>query len=251
MTRRPARTPSTPLATPRRAPVSPSTAPRATVRATVRVVAALVALLGLVGTSAGLATSAAAHDALTGSTPADGTTVAAPPASVDLTFTQPPLGIGAEVQVTGPDGVVVNGGDLTITDTTVSQPLADGLPAGTYAVAWRVTSSDGHPISGELTFTAEAGTDPEPAATEPATDPTADPGTEPTAEPDPAETTPDEPASTPPADAADPGATDPGTTDGDGGTGPLPWVLGAVALLAVAGAAWWAARRRAGAGPTA
>ncbi len=231
MIRRPARTPTTPLA----------------------IVAALVAVLGLLGTSAGLATSAAAHDALTGSTPADGTTVAAPPASVDLTFTQPPLGIGAEVQVTGPDGVVVNGGDLTITDTTVSQPLADGLPAGTYAVAWRVTSSDGHPISGELTFTAEAGTEPapEPPATEPATDPTADPGTEPTAEPDAEETTAQEPASTPPADVAGPGATDPGTTDGDGGTGPLPWVLGAVALLAVAGAAWWAARRRAGAGPTA
>jgi hypothetical protein len=29
-----------------------------------------------------------------------------------------------------------------------------GAPAGTYTVAWRVTSADGHPISGSFTFIA-------------------------------------------------------------------------------------------------
>src|SRR5699024_10824890 len=35
----------------------------------------------------------------------------------------------------------------------VSHPLADDLPAGEYSVDWRVVSADGHPISGEFTFT--------------------------------------------------------------------------------------------------
>jgi copper resistance protein C len=38
----------------------------------------------------------------------------------------------------------------------VTQDLQPGSPAGAYTVDWRVTSADGHPISGSFTFTAEA-----------------------------------------------------------------------------------------------
>jgi copper resistance protein C len=199
----------------------------------------VVWLLAVLGAVTGLATPAAAHDALTGSTPEDGATVEAPPASVDLAFTEPPLGIGAEVRVTGPDGQVVNAGDLVVTDTTVSQPIAADLPAGAYAVAWRVTSSDGHPISGELSFTASAGTaaGPEPAPTgEPTSEPTEP--SQPT-EPSEASGTADPPQESPGPDLADPGAGE----DAGGSASALPWVLGGV-LLAAAGAAWWAVRRR-------
>ncbi len=219
-----------------------STAPRGGRRTTA--LAALVGLLGLLGGTAGLAAPAVAHDALTGSDPSDGSTVATPPSSIDLTFTGPPLGIGAEVQVTGPDGGLVGAGDLVITDTTVSQPLAPELPAGAYAVAWRVTSSDGHPISGELSFTATEGTVPAPDPTPTSTEP------EPSADPTAGATEP-APDATVTEDPPGPGAADPGDTAGDAdGSSPLPWLLGAVVLLAAAGAATWAARRRSGSGTT-
>lgn len=235
VTRRPAHVPTVP-------PLPDTSAPR---RGT-RVLAALVGLLALA--TGGLAAPAVAHDSLTGSSPADGSTVATPPPSVDLTFSQPPLGIGAEVQVTGPDGGVVGDGDLVITDTTVSQPLAAELPAGAYAVAWRVTSSDGHPISGELSFTATAGTVPAPTPTGGASEPTDEPSVDVT-EPAPAATVTEDPPGPGTADPADPADTADDTADAAGGSSsPLPWVIGAVLLLAAAGAATWAARRRSATG---
>lgn len=240
VTRRPALVPSTPTS-------HDTSAPRRG-----RVLAALVGLLVL-GSTGGVAAPAVAHDALTGSNPPDGSTVATPPPSVDLTFGEPPLGIGAEVQVTGPGGAVVGDGDLVLTDTTVSQPLAAELPAGAYAVAWRVTSSDGHPISGELSFTATAGTVPAPAPT-PADDgsgPAGEPSVDVT-EPAPGATVtedPPGPGTADPADSADPA--DDAADDAGGSPSPLPWVVGAVLLLAAAGAATWAAhRRRSGTGPS-
>jgi hypothetical protein len=37
-----------------------------------------------------------------------------------------------------------------------SHGQAAGAPAGRYTVDWRVTSADGHPITGSLAFTAQA-----------------------------------------------------------------------------------------------
>ena len=48
--------------------------------------------------------------------------------------------------------------------TTVTQPLAGGLPAGAYTVEWRVTSADGHPLSGTFGFTVAQGAATQPAA---------------------------------------------------------------------------------------
>jgi hypothetical protein len=222
---------TTPLTTPP-ALLAPSVVVRALLAA---LLATSALLLGVVAPG----TPASAHDSLAGSSPADGATVDVAPASVDLSFTQPPLAIGSQVQVTGPDGGVVNAGDLVLSDTTASQPLAPDLPAGAYRVAWRVTSSDGHPISGELSFTV-AGTA---APADPT--PTPDPGT-PTQEPG------QTPAPTATATAG-PGAADagdPGTGTGaaqEAGVGALPWLV-AVAVIALAAAGLWWSRRRAGAG---
>lgn len=100
--------------------------------------------------------SASAHDALESSTPADGAHVPTAPRSVDLSFTAPVLPLGAAVVVTGPDGTTVSSGEPQVVGATVVQELAAGLPAGTYTVAWQVTSGDGHPITGGLTFVADA-----------------------------------------------------------------------------------------------
>ncbi|SEP17849.1 hypothetical protein SAMN05660991_03741 [Trujillonella endophytica] len=101
---------------------------------------------------------ASAHDALVATTPADGASVPAAPTEVSLGFTGAVQELGAEVVVTGPDGAAATDGDARVDGATVTRPLAPGLSGGTYSVAWRVTSADGHPISGTTTFTVAGGT---------------------------------------------------------------------------------------------
>jgi len=97
---------------------------------------------------------ASAHNQLEATVPADGAVVDAPPASVVLTFDQPVLALGTQVVVLGPDGAPVSTGDPVLVDDDVTQDLGGELPAGAYRVEWRATSADGHPVSGELGFTA-------------------------------------------------------------------------------------------------
>jgi methionine-rich copper-binding protein CopC len=141
-----------------RAVAAPVPAPRAA--------AVLVALLLALAAVLVPAGRAAAHNTLLGTDPEDGSTVAAAPAAVTLTFDQPAQALGTEIVVLGPDGSTVSTGEPELVDNTVAQPLAADLPAGDYAVQWRVTSADGHPLSGELTFTATEGA----AAAAPATE---------------------------------------------------------------------------------
>ena len=100
------------------------------------------------------AAPASAHNQLESTLPADGAGLDAPPASVVLTFDQPVLALGTQVVVLGPDGAVVSAGEPRLVDDDVTQDLAGALPAGGYRVEWRATSADGHPVSGELGFTA-------------------------------------------------------------------------------------------------
>jgi methionine-rich copper-binding protein CopC len=111
---------------------------------------------------------ARAHDQLVSTTPADGGTVGSAPAQVDLVLSQPALALGTRMVVRGPDGAEVSRGAAELRNTTVTQPLRADLPAGAYTVLWRVTSADGHPISGQFTFTLTTGTRPAPASSGPA-----------------------------------------------------------------------------------
>ena len=47
-------------------------------------------------------------------------------------------------------------GRTHVTDNRVTQAVQPGAPAGRYTVTWRVTSIDGHPVSGSFGFTATA-----------------------------------------------------------------------------------------------
>lgn len=118
---------------------------------------AVVLLLGVAAMLLVGAPAASAHNVLVFTDPADGAVLAAPPQQVRLVFNQPATALGSEVEVRGPDGSVVSEGDPQLVDAEVTQPLAAGLPAGSYTVLWRVTSADGHPISGELAFEAQSG----------------------------------------------------------------------------------------------
>ncbi len=104
----------------------------------------------------GLAGPAAAHDAAESSTPAAGASVAEPPEQVAVTFNKNPLGIGAAFSVKDASGAEWAEGPVEIVDNVASQKLRAGGPAGEYTVAWRVVSSDSHPIEGTFVFTAAA-----------------------------------------------------------------------------------------------
>ncbi len=118
-------------------------------------------ITALVGAAAGLAvpiplaTPAAAHDRLVSSTPGEGATVEVVPAAVQLTMSAQLVALGAQVQVSGPSGVVSTG-EAQVAGTDVTQALISAAPAGAYEVQWRVTFSDGHLISGSFAFTATA-----------------------------------------------------------------------------------------------
>lgn len=130
----------------------------------------------------GLAGPAAAHDAAESNTPAQGASVAVPPEQVSVTFNNNPLGIGSSFSVKDASGAEWADGPVEIVDNVASQKLKAGGPAGQYTVAWRVVSSDSHPIEGTFTFTASAageGAAPAASATAGATVPgmgTAEPG---------------------------------------------------------------------------
>ncbi|GAA0948330.1 hypothetical protein GCM10009554_45830 [Kribbella koreensis] len=91
--------------------------------------------------------TAAAHAKLDSMTPADGSTQAAPPTQVVLTFNEPVGSTGAEVQVTSPKGTNVSAGEIKVIDNTVTQPVDGLVDVGEYTVVARIVSADGHPIT--------------------------------------------------------------------------------------------------------
>ncbi len=115
----------------------------------------LLVLLGSALTLGVGADPASAHDVINGTSPVDGSTVARVPSTVVLTFDEPAIAMGTRIVVRGPAGEVQRGNPVLV-DSTVTQPIQGGAPAGAYTVEWRVTSADGHPVSGTFTFTARA-----------------------------------------------------------------------------------------------
>ena len=97
--------------------------------------------------------SATAHDDVIDQFPAPGSQVEAGLVEIKLDFSNEllALGSGAEIIVTGPDG---NPATATCADLsgTLATAQTDLDQAGNYTVAWRVVSSDGHPIEGSYSF---------------------------------------------------------------------------------------------------
>ncbi|QBE47842.1 copper resistance CopC family protein [Leucobacter triazinivorans] len=100
----------------------------------------------------GTAAPAYAHDQLVDTVleldPADGSAEA-----VRLTFSNSIIEVGTEVVVTAPDGSDATDGEPLVEGPEVTQALQSDLTPGAYSGAWRVVSSDGHPIEGMFTLT--------------------------------------------------------------------------------------------------
>ena len=113
----------------------------------IAVLAAVLALPGLVS----------AHAKLVSSSPADGATLDAAPATITLTFDSELESEGAGLVVTDASGATVDLGDgaVDLGDTerkTMKVSLKSGLGAGSYTATWTLTGDDGHEVTGSIAF---------------------------------------------------------------------------------------------------
>lgn len=110
---------------------------------------------------------AGAHTVLVSSDPAADATLLAAPARVSATFNEDLQPTFAAMAVVGPDGNLWSVGEPEVRGSVASIAVQGLGPSGRYTVNYRVTSADGHVVSGSWSFTmtvSGSGT-PGPAAT--------------------------------------------------------------------------------------
>ncbi len=196
---------------------------RRLIRALTGSVAALTLLL------VGPVSGSHAHDELVGSEPPDGVELQTAPDQIELEFSGDIAPVGTMITVVGPgEAGPVTDGAPRVEGGAVSQPMSTDLPAGDYTVTWRVTSSDGHPISGEFMYSVMTDTSGSQATgeTPPGTEPTDD-GAQATQVPTSNRT------GDPEADRAANTAAAPAHSDTASDSGTALWVWGVLALAVV------------------
>jgi methionine-rich copper-binding protein CopC len=119
-----------------------------------------------------LATPAFAHSKLTSTSPADGTILDSPPISVSFTFDEALLPGADTISVNDDQGNVVATEPVTPDGPSISMPWPASAGAGTFQVAYRVVSGDGHPVTGAISVTID-----DPATASPSASPVAPPDT--------------------------------------------------------------------------
>lgn len=97
--------------------------------------------------------AASAHAMLDHASPAVGSTVAAAPKELVLSFTEKLEQKFSSIEVQNGKGVAVQAGKATLGSVPTDLRVAlKPLPAGTYKVIWRVLSVDTHRTNGSFTF---------------------------------------------------------------------------------------------------
>ena len=107
--------------------------------------------------------SAQAHTDLISSDPAAGASLEQIPKSFSLTFNEELISIDGEsvntLTLQGADGTSYEFLPPTIDGAVLSAQVAGGeFPAGKYLLSYRAVSADGHPITGEITFSTQSPT---------------------------------------------------------------------------------------------
>jgi methionine-rich copper-binding protein CopC len=102
-----------------------------------------------------------AHTSLELSTPSDGQSIEFIPAELSASFDEELIEIEGEMvntlELESADGTKYVLSSATIAGSTVSANTRDGeYPAGDYLLKYRVVSADGHPISGEISFSTQS-----------------------------------------------------------------------------------------------
>ena len=98
-----------------------------------------------------VAPGALAHSNEISADPPADSVLDAMPAQVSLSFDEPLLDAGAALVVTSASGDVISKEPASIEGATIRVALSSGGP-GTYQVAYRVVSGDGHPVTGSYAF---------------------------------------------------------------------------------------------------
>lgn len=109
------------------------------------------------------ASPAHAHTALESSTPSNNQLIESMPAELSATFDEDLIEIEGEVvntlELQGSDGATYALSAVTIAGPVVSAKVGDGeYPAGDYLLKYRVVSADGHPVTGEISFSTQSAT---------------------------------------------------------------------------------------------
>lgn len=107
--------------------------------------------------------SAHAHTALKLSTPSNNQSIEFMPTELSATFDEDLIEIEGEVvntlELQSADGTNYELSPTTIAGPVVSAKVGDGeYPAGIYLLKFRVVSADGHPVTGEISFSTQSAT---------------------------------------------------------------------------------------------
>jgi methionine-rich copper-binding protein CopC len=117
-----------------------------------RFVAVAAVLVGSLAVQVVTGATAAAHAELVSSTPSNGEMLAGAPDMVELVFSEN-VGEPAALVVLAADGSEVDGGELALADDTISRSYdPSAFTPGSYTASYEVTSADGHPITGTISF---------------------------------------------------------------------------------------------------
>lgn len=100
------------------------------------------------------ASPAQAHNQFTGSTPAEGAMLTEAASTLVLEFSGAIDDRLTDLAVTGPDGAVIEAGDPTVSGGTLEAEIVF-TETGPHRIGYRVVSSDGHPVEGEIAFTVD------------------------------------------------------------------------------------------------
>jgi copper resistance protein C len=133
-------------------------------RAAAAVLAAVLTIVALA-----VAPAASAHATRIAVDPAENAVLSTGPTEVSATFNEPLQTTFAAMTVVGPDKNLWSSGDPRIQGAVVSVAVRPLGPVGVYTINYRVTSADGHVVSGSWSFrltTPGTGT-PGPAASPP------------------------------------------------------------------------------------
>lgn len=106
----------------------------------------MVAALGVA------APPAAAHSALVATDPAADSVLERAPEAIRLDFNEPVALAVDGLRLLDVGGEEVSLGEPEALDARITVPVQGELADGSYIVAWKVASADGHPVSGAFTF---------------------------------------------------------------------------------------------------
>jgi copper resistance protein C len=116
-----------------------------------RLLNVLLAIIGMVAISAWVPFF---HLHLLKSSPPANASVATPPDSIRLWFSQAPELKVTSVKITGPGSAAIALAPLARADSSAVVTAVKGkMPAGTYTVVWRTMAKDGHVARGTFAFT--------------------------------------------------------------------------------------------------